>query len=462
MAMLKRISKYIKEKEMIMPGDLVIIGVSGGPDSMALLHIMNRLSKEINFRIVGAHLNHCLREQAFAEEQFVREKCRLWCIPFYSKTVAVKEVAARQKRSLEEAGRNCRYQFFSELMGELGGKSIATAHHHDDVAETVLLHLLRGTGLKGLRGIIPVSGSLIRPLLTVKKTELVDYLNENSIDYCLDKSNEDTIYTRNRIRHELIPYLQKEFNPRIVESLNQLAIIAGEENQVIDEETQRLWQDIALKEEKEVIILDSRLLAGLKPAYQRRIIKKALGLLAGELEWNMEDIKMVMELVGREGSSRLIHLKKEVRVNKVYNKVIFTTLKKVNKKFSYPVIIPGRVVIQETGDEYLFELVERQNFHPTGEEMYLDYDKISEPIVLRSRKDGDRFHPLGFNGHKKLKNLFIDKKVPFFERDNIPILSSADTIYAILGYQIADIAAVNQDTKRIAVIKKGNNENTNN
>lgn len=457
--MLNRIAKFIKRNEMILPGDLVIVGVSGGPDSMALLHILNRLTKDWDFNIAGAHLNHCLREQAFAEEQFVRNQCCLWGIPFYSRTMAVKEVAARQKKSLEEAGRNCRYQFFSELMAELGGKRIATAHHHDDVAETVLLHLLRGAGLKGLRGIIPVSGSLIRPLLPVRKSELIDYLNKNSIEYCLDKSNEDIIYTRNRIRHELIPYLQKEFNPRIVESLNQLAVIAGEENLVMEEETQRLWQDIAIKEEKEVIVLDSMLLASLKPALQRRIIKKALGRLAGELEWNMEDTNMVMELAAREGSSRLIHLKKEVRVNKVYDKVIFTTRNRIINKFSYPVIIPGKITIQETGDKYLFELVERRDFLSTGNEIYLDYDKISAPVVLRSRKDGDRFQPLGFKGHKKVKNLFIDKKVPLFERDKVPILASGETIYAVLGFQIAEQAAVSQDTSRIVVIKKENNDN---
>ncbi|MEN6463170.1 MAG: tRNA lysidine(34) synthetase TilS, partial [Syntrophomonas sp.] len=284
---------------------------------------------------------------------------------------------------------------------------------------------------------------------------------ENGIEYCLDKSNEDIIYTRNRIRHELIPYLQKEFNPRIIESLNQLAIIAGEENQVMDEETQHLWQDIVVREEKEVIILNGRLLISLKPGYQRRIIKKALVLLAGELEWNMEDTNMIMELAAREGSSRLIHLKKEVRVNKVYDKVIFTTLNRVFEKFSYPVMIPGKVAIQETGDNYLFELVERQDFQPTVNEVYLDYDKISAPVVLRSRQDGDRFHPLGFNGHKKLKNLFIDKKVPFFERDKVPILASNDTIYAILGFQIANEAAVCQDTRQIVVIKKENNDNNN-
>jgi tRNA(Ile)-lysidine synthase len=459
--MLNRIAKYIKQNEMIKPGDQVIVGVSGGPDSIALLHIMKLISQEMDFSITCAHLNHCLREQALAEELFVKNKCCLWDIPFYARTVAVRDVAEQQKKSLEEAGRNCRYQFFAELMDELNAASIATAHHHDDVAETVLLHLLRGTGLRGLRGIVPVSGSLIRPLLTVKKTELIDYLNVNGIDYCRDLSNEDIIYTRNRIRHQLIPYIQREFNPQFAESLNQLAIIAREENQVIEEETQRLWQDIAIRREKEIIVLDTRLLASLKPAYQRRIIKNALSLLAGELEWNMEDTNMVIELAARAGSSRLIHLKKEVRVNKAYNELIFTTLDRIIKKYSYPVMIPGKVTIKETGDTYLFDLVECHDFQPAENEIYLDYEKIGTPVVLRSRKDGDRFQPLGFNGHKKIKNFFIDKKVPLFERDKIPILAAKETIYAIIGYQIAEQAAVTEKTRQFVVIKKENNDNNN-
>ncbi|MGI5921443.1 MAG: tRNA lysidine(34) synthetase TilS [Syntrophomonadaceae bacterium] len=459
--MLNRVAKYIEENQMIKSGDLIIVGVSGGPDSIALLHILNRLSKELHFSIVCAHLNHCLREAANAEEQFVRDKCLLWKIPFYSRMVKVREAAASQKKSLEEMGRICRYRFFSELLTELKGQSIATAHHGDDVAETVLLHLLRGTGLKGLRGILPVSGQLIRPLLGVKKAELVSYLNDNGINYCWDQSNEEVVYTRNRIRNELIPYLQKNFNPRIIDSLNQLAVMAREENQVLDEETERLWQDIAVKEEKELIIIDSKLLMSVKSGYQRRLIKKALGMLAGEAEWDLEDTNMVMNLADREGSSRIIHLKKGVKVNKVYDQLIFTTLDRGITKFSYPVPIPGQVIVHQTHDKYEFDLVDRREFQPKDNEMYLDYDKITEPLVLRSRQNGDRFRPPGFKGHKKLKNYFIDQKVPLLERDKVPILASATTIYAILGFQVTAQATVSQDTRKIVVIKKENIDNNN-
>lgn len=457
--MLKKVKQYIQQHKMITANDLVIIGVSGGPDSMALLHILNSLKQELNFSIVVAHLNHCLREQAFAEEQFVKQKCAAWDIPFYTRTVKIHDLAVRHKRSIEEEGRYCRYQFFSDLKTELGASRIATAHHYDDVAETVLLHLLRGTGIKGLRGIIPVSGSLIRPLLSVNKQQLKVYLDKHRIRYCLDNSNEDTVYVRNRIRHDLIPYLQREFNPRIIDSLNQLAIIAQEENQVLEDETRHIWQDIILKEEKETIIIDRLVLANYLPGHQRRIIKNALCLLAGETEWNMEDINMVMKVCSREGSSRIIHLKKGIRVNKAYNQLIFTGSNPKTDKFSYPVCIPGLVEIKETKETYYFDLIERNQFKQIEGQIYLDYSKLTGPLVLRSRKDGDKFSPQGLNGHKKLKNFFIDQKVPFIERDRIPILASPENIYAVLGYRISELASVDADTTQMVVIKKEKKDN---
>ena len=211
--MLAKVLQYIKEHNLITPGDLLVAGISGGPDSMALLHILLQLRPRLNFELVAAHLNHGLRPEAAAEEEFVRDYCQARQVPFYSRRVDIEEIAVRDKKSVEEAGRNCRYQYFNELVAQLGGTRIATAHHRDDNAETVLLNIIRGSGIKGLRGIRPVNGIIIRPLLCVDKNEIETYLAENSVKYCIDLSNYSTDYLRNRIRHNLLPLLEQDYNP---------------------------------------------------------------------------------------------------------------------------------------------------------------------------------------------------------------------------------------------------------
>lgn len=453
--MLNRIKGFIKDNNLIYQEETVIVAVSGGPDSMALLHIMKKLAPRMNFKIIAAHLNHCIREEADEEENYVREQCLQWEIPFYSRTSDVKEIARKGKKSLEDAGRFERYRFFNELKEETEASRIATAHHHDDVAETVLLHLLRGSGIKGLRGIMPESGNIIRPLLVLRKEEILDYLHENNIRYCLDKSNEDTQYLRNRIRQQLIPYLEKEFNPRIVETLNHLALIARDENQAIEDEIEQLWERILIKKQQDNIVLDNRQLLELQPAYQRRVIIKAFSALAGEQGWDMNDVQKVMDLSTKEGSSLVLHLKKKVRVNKSYDKMIFTSSLKKIQNYCYQISVPGQLKIEETGETYSFQLLNKEDYIPRKADIYLDYDCLKKPLYLRSRKDGDIFRPQGMYGSKKIKDFFIDLKIPYFDRDGIPLLVSGDgEIYAVLGLRIAQIAAAKSESRRILVIKK--------
>jgi len=450
-----KVKKYIEQNKLIQPGDMVIVGVSGGPDSMALLHILNNIASSLDFKVAAAHLNHGLRPEAGAEEAFVKETCEQLGITCYSCTVPVAELAKEQKTTVEDAGRNARYGYFNQLLKEIGAQHIATAHHHDDVAETVLLHFLRGSGIKGLRGIMPVNGNLIRPLLTVTKEELLTYLQERNINYCLDKSNNDPYYLRNRIRHGLIPYLQKEFNPRIVGKLNQLALIAKDENEALEEEAGRLWTGVILKEDKESLIINLKTLSLLHRAYQRRIILRAFAQLSGETGWSLDDVEKVLDLSSKQGSSLTLQLKKKVRVNKSYDTMVFTTCIQESVKFLYKVSIPGRVEIAETEEVYSFELVDRQNFSPDIGDIYLDYDRLPETLCLRSRRVGDIYKVPGMFGTKKLKKLFIDLKIPSSERDRIALLTGEDhEVYAVLGIGISRTAAINPNSRSILLIKK--------
>ncbi|MBC7075877.1 MAG: tRNA lysidine(34) synthetase TilS [Syntrophomonadaceae bacterium] len=452
--MLEKVRKYIERHGLVIPGDLVILGVSGGPDSMALMHMMKQLSGAVDFKVVAAHLNHGLRKEAASEEDFVREYCRERGIPFYSQKVDVRSLAVQEKKSLEEMGRNCRYQYFNDLLLELKASRIATAHHKDDVAETVLLHFLRGSGIKGLRGIMPLKGNLIRPLLCVTKEEIYAYLNDNSIPYCVDVSNYDPAYLRNRIRHELIPYLQQEFNPRIVESLNQLADIAREENRVLEEETCYLWEKVVENAERDLVTMNVPALLKLRSAYQRRLILKALVHLKGEAGWGISDVESVVDLAWKQGSSKSIQLKKGVKVKKVYNKIRFTTQGQEAVFFNYRVVVPGYVEIKETGEAFAFEVAGRKEFKPEVGDTYLDYDKLDKELFLRSRRKGDVFRPARMKGRKKVKDFFIDIKLPQEERDKVPLLASNDEIYAILGFRVSQAAAVGPQTERVLVIRR--------
>ncbi|MDD3270741.1 MAG: tRNA lysidine(34) synthetase TilS [Syntrophomonadaceae bacterium] len=450
--MLAKVSQYIREQNLITPGDLVVAGTSGGPDSMALLHILIQLCPRLNFKLVVAHLNHGLRPEAAAEEKFVRDYCQIQQIPFYSRQADVQEMATREKKSLEEAGRDCRYQYFAELAAELGATRIATAHHQDDNAETVLLNIIRGSGIKGLRGIRPVNGIIIRPLLCVDKNEIESYLAENSIEYCIDLSNYSTDYLRNRIRHNLLPLLEQDYNPRMVNSLNQLADIAAAENDAMENETAHFWEELIIKQEAGEIILNIHAILELHPAFQRRIILKTLSAIQGENSWNATDVKLVTNLLNKPGSSKRLQLKQGLYVKKVYGHIIFTRKLPKKTSFSYKVTVPGQVYIKETGKSFSFQLIERKDFKPQVDDCYLDYDKIKGEPYLRSRQPGDVFCPRGMQGTKKIKDFFIDLKVPQADRDQVPLLVADQKTYAILGFRIAQDAAVDNNTRRILLI----------
>lgn len=486
--MLNKVKDYIVKYQLINEGDYLIVAVSGGPDSMALLHIMKELQGIWSFKLAAAHLNHGLREDAQAEAEMVRQHCLKWNIPFHARIVDIRRAAREGKKSLEEAGRDCRYAFFYELLAELGANKIATAHHQGDMAETVLLHFLRGSGIKGLRGIIPGQGTLIRPLLAVSKTEIFSYLEVNNIKYAIDQSNYDLSFLRNRIRHQLIPELQHEYNPRIVEALNRLGEMAREDNEALEIATRCYWDRLLIKKSSERIIINKIMLGELHSAYQSRIIREALFCLTGEAGWEHQDVLSVKELALKPGSSKTIRLKNGVTVNAVYKELHFYLRVPGVISFNYELSIPGRLDIPEIGYSYVFKIEEVGEFNSsicedtstgaaarscynTGggrefssshlapkasikQDVCLDFDKLKKPLFIRSRQNGDRFHPLGIKGSKKIKDYFIDIKLPLNERNKVPILAADNEIYALLDFKVSRLASVSRETQRILRISK--------
>ena len=244
----KKVFKTIKENKLIKKGDKIVLGVSGRQDSMCMLDVLIHLKVELKFEIVVAHINHLIREEANQDELYVRGFCQKKQLEFYSKSIDVKKIAHTNKIGTEEAGRKVRYEFFDEIAKQTGANKIAVAHNKNDKIETILMHLMRGSGILGLKGIEAKKGNLIRPLINCQRVEIEKYCEEKVLNPKIDKTNVENIYTRNKIRNILIPLIQKEFNPNIVETLNRLSELVAEEDEYIHKQTILVYQDMLEKE----------------------------------------------------------------------------------------------------------------------------------------------------------------------------------------------------------------------
>lgn len=272
----------INKNNLIKDGESIVVGVSGGPDSITLLDILIKLQKRIKFDIVVAHINHMIRSDADEDQRYVEKYCKNNNITFYVKQAKVEEIAKNQKIGTEEAGRNLRYEFFDEILEKTKSNKIATAHTKNDNVETVLMNIIRGSGTKGLKGIeIIRDNKYIRPLLEISRTEIEEYCEKNNLEPRIDSSNMENIYTRNKIRNLLIPYIQKEFNPNIIETIDRLSSISKEENKYFEDITKKAYEEILLEETKNEIVLDLKKFNTLETVIKNRIVLYTINRLFG-------------------------------------------------------------------------------------------------------------------------------------------------------------------------------------
>lgn len=293
--MKKQVIQTIEKYHLIEKGDKIVLGVSGGPDSMCMLDILRQLSKETNFfKIVVAHVNHKIRKEALDEEEYVKSYCLKNKIDFYTKSIDVPKMAHTNKIGIEEMGRIARYEFFEEVLKKTQSNKIAIAHNKNDKVETILMHMMRGCGIEGLKGIEAKRGNRIRPLIECERTQIEQYCKENELNPKIDQSNFDNQYTRNKIRNVVIPYIQKEFNPNILEGIERLSNIIDQEDNYLERQTEQIYQELLLEEKKEEIVLD---LKGfnlqetvIKSRLIRYIIKRLFGSKKSIEKVHIEDI----------------------------------------------------------------------------------------------------------------------------------------------------------------------------
>lgn len=272
----------IKKNNLIEDGDSIVVGVSGGPDSITLLDILIKAQKEIKFNINVAHINHMIRTEAIDDQKYVEEYCKNKNISCFVKQVKVEEIAKQQKVGTEEAGRTVRYDFFNEVLEKTKSNKIATAHTKNDNAETVLMNIIRGSGTAGLKGIEMIrDNKYIRPLINCERVQIEEYCKENNLEPRIDKTNMENIYTRNKVRNLLIPYIQKEFNPNIIEAIDRLSQIAKEENMYFEEKTKKEYQEVVIEETNKQIILDLKKFNELELVIKNRIVLYTINRLFG-------------------------------------------------------------------------------------------------------------------------------------------------------------------------------------
>lgn len=321
--------KTIKEENLIQKKDKIVVGVSGGPDSITLLECLNKYKEKLEIEIIVAHINHLIRKDSTEDEQYVENICKKMNIKCYIKRENVLNIAKNEKIGTEEAGRKVRYKFFDEILKKEKANKIAIAHNMNDNAETILLNLLRGTGLNGLEGIQPMEyNKYIRPLINISRKEIEEYVEKNELKPKIDYTNKENIYKRNKIRNELLPYLKK-INPNIVESLSRLSKIVKEENTYIKKETEKIYNNIKIKDEKNLgkIELDIKEFNKLEIAIKKNLIIKCIEETIGDSR-NIEKINIddIIKICSNNIGNKYILPNKKIKILIKNKKIIFIPL----------------------------------------------------------------------------------------------------------------------------------------
>ena len=324
--MKEKVLETIKKYNLINNNDKIVLGVSGGPDSISMLHILNHIKNEkiIDFKIVVAHINHMIRKEAVEDEEYVNNYCKKNNIECYIKRIDVQKIANNKKIGTEEAGRNARYDFFDEIMQKTNSNKIAIAHNKNDKIETILMHILRGSGVLGLKGIEPIrQDKYIRPLIECERSEIEAYCEKEQLEPRIDKTNFENEYTRNKIRNVVIPYIQKEFNPNIIETINRLSEIIGSENDYIDKITTETYNRIVLEQNKEQIILNLKEFNEQEEVIKNRLILLVVKLLNGSTQGIEKiHIKDIIKLCNNNIGNKFLTPNKKLKIL-VKNKKIF-------------------------------------------------------------------------------------------------------------------------------------------
>lgn len=443
-----RFLKTIRRHKLIEKGDTIIVGASGGPDSQFLIYMLESIKKEIDFDIVLAHLNHLHRKEAANDENLVRDTAQSLDLKFFSEAKSMDELAKKEKISSEDAGRRLRYDFFNRLAEKFPSSKIAVAHNKDDQAETILMRIIRGTGLDGLKAMDYRSGNIIRPILDVKKKDILKYLDNKKIPYAIDHTNFEADYTRNKIRLEVIPVLEK-INPKFIDQAFRLSDLAKDDLIIIDDTIGQIFDKIC-DESSKTIKFNKAEFEKLKKPYQNRLLRLAIDKLKGSIkDISKDNIDEFLSLTGLDNGKEII--KDDLRFRKSYDYYILEEAGEIKNESVYDLYAED--VIDFDGKIIKSSIINSKTYTRDRSKAYFDYDKLKFPLKVRTRRNGDKFIPLGSKSPKKLKDFFIDQKIDRLERDKVPIILSDDKIIWLTNLRMGEEFKVTDLTSKILQIE---------
>ena len=454
----QKFTAFYGEHKFFRAGDRIGVAISGGPDSVGLLHLLDRYAPEEGWQLALVHFNHRLRgRDSDEDEHFVRQIAQNRNLPIFCRQADVAAEARRTCSNLEATGHRLRYDFFQSLIEQKQLDKIATGHTANDQAETVLLRLVRGTGTRGLAGIYPtLEGTIIRPLLNLTRAEILNYLKENHLPFRTDISNSDRSFSRNRIRLDLLPNLEREFNPHIIPLLSELAERARDEEEYMVSEADR-WLESKTGGEKSV--LPTSKFKVLPVALQRQVLRRLVRNFAGPgSALSHIQIEALRRLASRSSSGAVLDLPYQLVVRKEFDNLVFAETQETSEGYRYSISVPGEQVVPNLGLLLQFKIVDAGTFQATYNNgecwVGLDWQKVSSPLLLRNWEPGDRFRPLGDLKALKLKELFQQRKVPSPTRRLWPLLAAEDRIVWVRGFPSETSSAVTPATREVLVIEE--------
>jgi len=457
-----RVKRAIDRYHLLEKGDRLIVGVSGGVDSMVLLHLLHACRETFDLSLIVAHVNHGFRpEESEREAELVQKESARLCLPFEYGKFNVREFQKLGGLSPQDAARRVRFHFFYDLLHKHRAQKIALGHNADDQVETVLLRLIRGSGVRGLKGILPIRGGrVIRPLLEVWREEIDSFALGKKIPFLCDSSNLRKDYLRNRIRLSLIPFIEGEFQPHFKETLLRTSNLLRAENDYLEKGAEEAYEKI-VHEGEETLVVNFSEYQSLHRAIQWRVIEK---ILEKRLDCGMTmeegggtEVHKIHQKLHQASPSFLVELPHGFWVEKRYDLVLFGKREvKPSVPFEVELISPGHTLVEEIGKEVVIEETDRDQFggySGSPDTALMDYESLRFPLKMRNFRPGDRFCPLGVKGSQKLKDFFIDHKVPRFERPRIPLLISEERVAWIVGHRIDERVKITERTRKVLKVK---------
>ncbi len=471
--MIQSIKAYVEQNNMLTKGDRIVVGVSGGADSICLLHVLKQLSAEYDLCLIVVHINHGIRgAEADQDELYVRELCQLWELEYRSLSINVVELAKKERLSEEEAGRKVRYDAFFEVCEKERCNKVAIAHNRNDNAETVLFNLFRGSGILGISGIEPYriirqsygDVTLIRPLLGITRTDIEEYLGRENLHYQIDSTNMSDDYSRNKIRNHILTYATKEINQQSIGNITEAAASLREIWDYLSENI-RVRYDALVRQEGETYRISVKAILSEHLVLQKGILRMAMEVLAGgKKDLEAKHVDSILSLVHKQVGKQ-VHLPYHIIAEREYEDIKLYRMGLIREEDTLQEVqlpvkikIPGRTEFIPSGMYVETKLFSYKNSDPIPKSScakWFDYDKIENAVEMRTRREGDYLQINEFGGRKKLKDYFIDHKVPQKERDKQLLITDGSHVMWIpgMGERMSERYKVDAATKKVLLIK---------